>query len=342
MAMDIGIDLGTATVLVYVKGKGIVLKEPSVVAIDRNTNKIIKVGTEAQNMIGRSPSNIAVVRPLKDGAISQYDITLKMLEYFIKKTCGSLFFKPHVRVVICVPSGITEVEERAVADAAMQAGARDTQIIEEPLAAAIGAGIDITAPTGHLVVDIGGGTTDIAVVSLGGIVVSSSIKVAGDKFDEAIIRYVKNQYGVLIGERTAEEVKIKIGSVWNREEQRMIEVKGRSLREGLPKVITLSSADMPIALEEPITSIIDAICSVIERTPPELIGDILYNGITLTGGGSLLFGLDKLIESVTGVRTKVADKPVQCVAIGTGKAMDIVEETESDSIFYSRTNNYIR
>ena len=321
MGKDIGIDLGTATVLVYVKDRGIVLKEPSVVAIDDETGRILKVGYEAQKMLGRTPGNIKAIRPLRDGVISQYDVTLKMIEYFIRKACGgSIIFRP--RVIICVPSGITEVEERAVIDAARQAGAKDTRIIAEPIAAAIGAGIDISKPNGHMVVDIGGGTTDIAVIALGDSVVSESIKVAGDKFDDAIVRYVRKRYGALIGDRTAEEIKKKIGSVWTRPEASYIDIKGRDLRDGMPKIIRLTAAEMPIALEEPITEIIEAVCSVIERTPPELIGDILSNGIVMTGGGSKLYGIDKLIENVTGVRTRIADKPDQCVAIGTGRALD--------------------
>ena len=284
MGKDIGIDLGTATVLVYVKGSGIVIKEPSVVAIDKNTDRIIKVGREAQRMLGRTPGNITAIRPLRDGVISQYEITLKMIQYFIKKACGTMIFKP--RVIICVPSGITEVEERAVVDAATQAGAKRTYLIEEPVAAAIGAGINIAAPNGHMVVDIGGGTTDIAVLSLGGVVVSESIKVAGDKFDEAIIRYVRRKHNVLIGERTAEAIKIKIGCAWPRKEPRTLEVKGRCLIQGLPRVVRINSDEIPDALEEPITAIIEAVCSVVERTPPELIGDILSNGIVMTGGGS--------------------------------------------------------
>ena len=320
MGKDIGIDLGTATVLVYVKGSGIVIKEPSVVAIDKNTDRIIKVGREAQRMLGRTPGNITAIRPLRDGVISQYEITLKMIQYFIKKACGTMIFKP--RVIICVPSGITEVEERAVVDAATQAGAKRTYLIEEPVAAAIGAGINIAAPNGHMVVDIGGGTTDIAVLSLGGVVVSESIKVAGDKFDEAIIRYVRRKHNVLIGERTAEAIKIKIGCVWPRKEPRTREVKGRCLIQGLPRVVRINSDEIPDALEEPITAIIEAVCSVVERTPPELIGDILSNGIVMTGGGSLLYGLDRLIAYATGIKTRVADKAVSCVAIGTGKSLD--------------------
>lgn len=334
MGKDIGIDLGTATVLVYVKGSGIVIKEPSVVAIDKNTDRIIKVGREAQRMLGRTPGNITAIRPLRDGVISQYEITLKMIQYFIKKACGTMIFKP--RVIICVPSGITEVEERAVVDAATQAGAKRTYLIEEPVAAAIGAGINIAAPNGHMVVDIGGGTTDIAVLSLGGVVVSESIKVAGDKFDEAIIRYVRRKHNVLIGERTAEAIKIKIGCVWPRKEPRTLEVKGRCLIQGLPRVVRINSDEIPDALEEPITAIIEAVCSVVERTPPELIGDILSNGIVMTGGGSLLYGLDRLIAYATGIKTRVADKAVSCVAIGTGKSLDNLSAIPEGAINISR------
>jgi len=335
MSKDIGIDLGTASVLVYVKGKGIVIREPSVVAIDKTTNRILKYGREAQVMLGRTPGNISAIRPLRDGVISQYDITQQMIQHFIKKACGGLsIIKP--RVVICVPSGITEVEERAVVDAATQAGARRTYLIEEPVAAAIGAGIDISGPVGHMVIDIGGGTTDIAVLSLGGVVVSESIKVAGDKFDEAIIRYIRRKHNVLIGERTAEEIKIRIGDLWPKDAPRTLNVKGRCLVQGLPKMISLSSHEIPDALEEPITQIVDAVCSVIERTPPELIGDILNNGIIMTGGGCLLKGLDRLITYATGIKTKVADKAVACVAIGTGKSLDNLSKIPEGSINISR------
>jgi len=334
MGKDIGIDLGTATVLVYVKGKGIVMKEPSVVAIDKNTDRILKVGREAQLMLGRTPGNITAIRPLRDGVISQYEVTLRMIQHFIKIACGTMIFKP--RVIICVPSGITEVEERAVIDAATQAGARRTYLIEEPVAAAIGAGIDISAPNGHMIVDIGGGTTDVAVLSLGGVVVSESIKVAGDKFDEAIIRYVRRKHNVLIGERTAEQIKIKIGSVWPRREPKEMVVKGRCLIQGLPREIRISSEEMPDALEEPITAVIEAVCSVVERTPPELIGDIITNGIVMTGGGSLLYGLDRLISYATGIRTRIADKAVSCVAIGTGKSLDNLSVIPEGSINISR------
>lgn len=334
MSKDIGIDLGTATVLVYVKGRGIVIKEPSVVAIDKNTGKILKFGREAQMMLGRTPGNITAIRPLRDGVITQYDITQKMIQHFIKKSCGTVIFKP--RVIICVPSGITEVEERAVVDAATQAGAKRTYLIEEPVAAAIGAGINISAPRGHMVLDIGGGTSDIAVISLGGVVVSESIKVAGDKFDEAIIRYVRRKHNVLIGERTAEEIKIKIGCAWSREEIRTIDVKGRCLVQGLPRMVRITSAEIPDALEEPITAIVEAVCSVIERTPPELIGDILQNGIVMTGGGSLLYGLDRLITYATGVRTRVADKAVSCVALGTGRSLEMLSRLPEDAVNISR------
>ena len=335
MSKDIGIDLGTATVLVYVKGKGIVIREPSVVAIDKTTNRILKYGREAQVMLGRTPGNITAIRPLRDGVISQYDITQQMIQHFIKKACGGFsIIKP--RVVICVPSGVTEVEERAVVDAATQAGARRTYLIEEPVAAAIGAGIDISGPVGHMVVDIGGGTTDIAVLSLGGVVVSESIKVAGDKFDEAIIRYVKRKHNVLIGERTAEEIKIRIGSVWPKDAPRTLNVKGRCLVQGLPRMISISSHEIPDALEEPITQVVDAVCSVIERTPPELIGDILNNGIIMTGGGCLLNGLDRLITYATGIKTKVADKAGACVAIGTGKSLDNLSKIPEGTINLAR------
>ena len=340
MSKDIGIDLGTASVLVYVKGKGIVLREPSVVAIDKNTDRILKVGREAQQMLGRTPSNIIAVRPLRDGVISQYQVTLRMIQYFIRRACGTVLFKP--RVIICVPSGITEVEERAVVDAATQAGAKKTYLIEEPVAAAIGAGIDVSMPNGHMIVDIGGGTTDIAVISLNGVVVSESIKVAGDKFDEAIIRYVRKHHNVHIGERTAEAIKIKVGSVWEREEPCWVEVKGRCAIKGLPRLVRVSSLEMPEALEEPITQIVEAICSVIERTPPELIGDILENGIVMTGGGSLLYGLNHLIANVTGVKTRVADKAVSCVAIGTGRSLEVMPDIPEGAINISRQRSQQR
>ena len=331
---NIGIDLGTATVLVYVQGKGIVLQEPSVVAIDTNTDRILKVGIEAQQMLVRTPGNIVALRPLRDGVISQYEVTLKMIQYFIRRACGNLFFQPHV--MICIPSGITEVEKKAVLDAAREAGAQKTYLIEEPVAAAIGAGLNIYAPIGNMVVDIGGGTTDVAVLSLGGVVVSRSTKIAGDKFDEAIIRYVRRKYNVLIGERTAEAVKKQIGAVYDHPEAVHVEVKGRCIRQGLPKVITISSKEMIEALAEPITAILDAVCWVIENTPPELLGDILHNGIVMTGGGSLLYGFDQLVEQVTGIKTRVAKDAVSCVAIGTGKSLDNLDLLPEGDISISR------
>lgn len=329
MAQDIGIDLGTATVLVYIKGKGIVLKEPSVVAMDTNTGRMLAVGKEAQRMLGRTPGNIVAIRPLRDGVISDYQMTERMLKYFLDKICRRRLFKP--RVIVCVPSGVTEVEERAVLDAANQAGASKTYLIEEPIAAAIGANIDIAKPCGNMVVDIGGGTTDVAVISLGGIVESRSIKVAGDKFDEAIVKYIRKKYNMLVGERTAEQLKIEIGCVYptlNEYGESVLssmDIRGRSLVSGLPKTITVSSEEMMEALEEPAASIIEAVKNLLEVTPPELVGDISTHGIVMTGGGALISGLDRLIESQTGIRCYVADDAVSCVAIGTGRALDNIE-----------------
>lgn len=331
---DIGIDLGTASILVYVNGKGIVLSEPSVVAIDAESGELIEVGKKAQQMLGRTPGNIQAIRPLRDGVISQYDVTMKMLQHFIRIACGTII-TPR-RVVICVPSGVTEVEERAVVDAAKQVGAREAYLIEEPVAAAIGAGINIAAPDGNMVVDIGGGTTDIAVISLGGVVVSESIKVAGDKLDEAIMSYVRRKYNVLIGERTAETIKRRIGIVCRHDQERLMEVKGRSLSNGLPQAITLSSYEMLEAMLEPISAIIDAILYVIERTPPGLVADIMENGIVMTGGGSLLYGFDRLLTETTRMKARVAKDPIQCVAIGTGKSLENVDALEEGSINLAR------
>ena len=331
---DIGIDLGTATVLVWVEGKGVVLNEPSVVAVNTDTDMITKVGKDAQAMIGRNPENISVVRPLENGVISQYDVTQKMIQYFIRRACGGSFFPP--KVVICIPTGITEVEERAVIDAGTQAGARKTYLIEEPVAAALGAGIDIFSPTGHMIVDVGGGTTDVAVISLGGIVVSKSVKSAGNRFDAAIMRYMRRKHNVIIGERTAEQVKMRIGAVYEHAVAKEYEVKGRCLLQGLPKVVTVSSKEMLEAMMEPITDVLDAIYAVIENTPPELIGDILKGGIVMTGGGSLLYGLDKLIEELTGIKTRVAEKPELCVIKGTGRALEYIDNMPEGIIDLSK------
>jgi len=331
---DIGIDLGTATVLVFIKGKGIVLREPSVVALDKESGRLLKVGTEAQKMLGRTPGNIVAIRPLREGVISDYDMTERMIKEFLKKIVGFRLSKP--RIVICVPSGITEVEERAVIDAGKQAGARRVYLIEEPVAAAIGAGIDISKPEGHMVVDIGGGTTDIAVISLGGIVESTSIKIAGDQFDEAIVKYIRRKHNVLVGERTAEELKISIGCVYPREEEVFAEVKGRDLMTGLPRVFTVSSSEMLEAFEEVTTRIVEAVHSVLERTPPELVADISTNGIVMTGGGSLVWGFDKLLEEKTGIETRIADEAVSCVAYGTGKSLEWINEMQEGTINLSR------
>ena len=331
---DIGIDLGTASVLVYIKGKGVVLREPSVVAMDKNTGKLLKVGADAQAMLGRTPGNIVAMRPLREGVISDYDMTERMLKEFIKKVTTFSLFKP--RLLICVPSGITEVEERAVVDAGIQAGARRAYLIEEPVAAAIGAGIDITKPDGHMVVDIGGGTADIAVISLGGVVESASIKIAGDKFDEAVVKYIRKKHNVLIGDRTAEELKMSIGCVFPRPEEVTMEIKGRCLMTGLPRVFSVSSSEMIEAFEEVSSRILEAIHGVLERTPPELVADISTNGIVMTGGGSLLWGFDKLIESHTGIETHVAEDAISCVAEGTGKSLDSLDQMQDGTMNLSR------
>ena len=335
LAKDIGIDLGTASVLVYIKGKGVVLNEPSVVAIDKNTGRLLKVGAEAQAMLGRTPGNIVAIRPLRDGVISDYDMTERMLKEFIRKVTGGFHLFPP-RIMVCVPSGITEVEERAVIDAGRQAGARRVYLIEEPVAAAIGAGIDITKPDGHMVVDIGGGTSDIAVISLSGVVESASIKVAGDQFNEAIVKYMRRKHNILIGERTAEQMKMEIGCVYPKEEEATIEIKGRCLMTGLPKTITVNSTEMMEAFEEPVERILEAVHNVLERTPPELVADISTNGIVMTGGGSLLWGFDKLIESHTGIETHVAEDAISCVAEGTGKSLDSLDQMQDGTMNLSR------
>ena len=323
---DIGIDLGTASILVYVKGKGVVLKEPSVVAYDRDTEQIMAIGEEARLMLGRTPGNIVAVRPLRQGVISDYKTTEKMLKYFIQKAVGKSFFGRRPRISVCVPSGVTDVEKRAVEDATYPAGARDVYIIEEPVAAAIGAGIDISRPCGNMIVDIGGGTSDIAVISLDGVVVSSSIKVAGDDFDDAIVRFMRKRHNLLIGERSAEEIKINIGTCYKRPENISMDIRGRNLVTGLPKTVTVSSDETEEALREVTSQIVDAVHSVLERTPPELAADIADRGIVLTGGGALLHGLEDLIEENTGITTMTAEEPLTAVAIGTGKYIEFLSE----------------
>ncbi len=328
--LDIGIDLGTANILVYVKGKGVVLQEPSVVAIDRDNNKILAIGEEARRMIGRTPGNIVAIRPLREGVIADYNTTEIMLRHFIQKVAGKrFFFKP--RIMICIPSGVTTVEKRAVLEASMQAGARKTFLIEEPLAAALGAGLVISEPCGSMVVDVGGGTTDVAVLSLGGIVISESLRIGGDRFDDALIRYVKKAFNILIGERTAEEIKIKVGTVFPTGRSEKLDIRGRDLVSGLPKTVTITSEETRAALLEPITLIVERVKSVLEKTPPELAADIIDRGIVLTGGGAMIHGLDTLIREHTGIPTYLADDPLSCVAIGTGKVVDSIEHLQ-DSI----------
>ena len=326
LGQDIGIDLGTATVIAFVKGKGIVLREPSVVAVDSHTGDVLAVGKEARRMLGRTPGNITATRPLREGVISNYTVTEKMLKYFIGKIGGKTLFAP--RIMICIPSQVTEVEKRAVIDAATQAGARKVYLIEEPIAAAIGAGIDISKPCGNMVVDIGGGTTDIAVISLGGPVVHTSLKIAGDKFDEAIVKYIKRKHNMMIGERTAEELKVNIGCVYPKIQDLEMDIRGRDLMTGLPKTITVYSSEMLEALMEPALAIVDAVHSVLERTPPELAADISDKGIYMTGGGCLVDGLDKLLQEKTGINVMIAQDTVSCVALGTGKALDNLDVLE--------------
>ena len=331
---DIGMDLGTASVLIYIKDKGIVLNEPSVVALDKNTGKLLKVGADAQAMLGRTPGNIIAIRPLREGVISDYEVTERMIKEFLHKVMGFQLFKP--RIIICVPSGITEVEERAVIDAGIQAGARRVYLIEEPVAAAIGAGIDITQPEGHMIIDIGGGTSDIAVISLSGVVESSSIKIAGDQFNEAVVKYMRRKHNLLVGERTAEQMKMQIGCVFPKDEETTIEIKGRCLMTGLPKTITVTSTEMLEAFEEPVERILEAIHGVLERTPPELVADIANNGIVMTGGGSLVSGFDKLVTARTGIHTVIAEDAISCVALGTGKSLDSLNAMQDGTMNLSR------
>ena len=326
-------DLGTATVLVFVKNKGIVLNEPSVVAIDRNSNKIFAVGEEARRMLGRTPGNIVAIRPLREGVIADYETTERMMRHFIEKACGkSLLFRP--RVMVCIPSGVTGVEERAVKEAAIQAGAKEAHLIEEPLAAALGAGVDIARPNGSMIIDVGGGTTDVAVLSLGGIVCSESLRVGGDKFDEAIVRYIRKKHNLMIGERTGEEVKITVGTAYpkGKIDATSMEVRGRDLLTGLPKTVVVTSSETCEAMSEAIASVIGAVKEVLEKTPPELSSDIIDKGVVMTGGGALLNGLDSLISQETGLPVHIADSPVECVAKGTGKALTMIGHLKSSGM----------
>ena len=318
---DLGIDLGTANILIYAEGKGVVVREPAVVAVDKNTGHILQVGAAARNMLGRTPGNVVAMRPLKDGVISDHEMTVKMLQELIRTATKSSLFTPKPRIVICVPSGVTEVEERTVINAAIEAGARRVYLIEEPLAAALGANLDIEGPNGHMVVDIGAGTTDVAVVSMNGVAVSSSVEVAGDTFDEAIARYVRRKHGVVIGQVTAEEIKIQIGCVYPRPEDASMLVKGRDAKTGMPREITLLSSEIFEVLRRPSRQIADEVQSVLEETSPELVGDIAQNGITLTGGSSQIWGMDLLLTERTGIRCTVADDPDSCVAYGCGKSL---------------------
>ncbi|HZK34660.1 MAG TPA: rod shape-determining protein [Bacillota bacterium] len=331
---EIGIDLGTANTLVYLKGKGIILREPSVVAINNHTKQVLAVGLDAKQMIGRTPGNITAIRPLKDGVIADFETTQGMLKYFIKKATGnSPLTRP--RVVICVPSGVTEVEKRAVVDSAMSAGAKEAYLIEEPMASAIGAGLPVAEPSGSMVVDIGGGTSEVAVISLGGIVVSRSLRVAGDEFDDAIIHYIKKEYNLMIGERTAEDIKLKIGSAYKPDQEESYKVSGRDLVTGLPKELAISSDEIRESLREPIFSVVDSIKLTLEKTPPELASDIMERGIMLAGGGALLKGFDRLISEETGIPVFIAEQPIDCVVLGTGKVLEELD-TLSNVLLSSR------
>ena len=323
---DLGVDLGTSNVLIYVEGKGVVIREPSVVAVDRNTGKILQVGADARNMLGRTPGNVVAMRPLKDGVISDHEMTVQMLQHLFRKAIKSSIFNPKPRVVICVPSGVTEVEERTVINAAIEAGARRVYLIEEPLAAALGAGLPIAEADGHMVVDVGGGTTDIAVLSLNGVANSSSVEAAGDAFDEAIARHVRRKHGVVIGQVTAEEIKIGIGCVWPREKDITMTVKGRDAKTGLPRQIELFSSEIFDVLRRPARQITDEVLHVLEETSPELVGDIARNGITLTGGGSQIWGMDQLIHDRTGIACHNADDPDSCVVYGCGRGIKWIND----------------
>ena len=333
---DLGIDLGTSNVLVYVDGKGVVVREPSVVAMDKNSGKVLQVGAAARKMLGRTPGNVVAMRPLKDGVISDHEMTVKLLQAVFRKAIKTSMFNPKPRVVVCVPSGVTEVEERSVINAAIEAGARRLYLIEEPLAAALGAGLDIKGPNGHMVVDIGGGTTDIAVLSLNGVATSSSLKIAGDAFDEAIARYVRRKHGVVIGQVTAEEIKIRIGCVYPRPQDISMLVKGRDTKTGMPRELTLLSSEIFEVLRRPARQIADEVLSVLEETSPELVGDISANGITLTGGGSQIWGMDMLLSERTGIACSLADDPDSCVAYGCGKSLGWINHMQEGPINIAR------
>lgn len=330
-SQEIAIDLGTASILVYTKDKGIILNEPSVVAVDTNTNKLLAVGSKAQEMIGRNPEDISVIRPLRKGVISNYEATTVMIKYILSKTHKFMFFKP--RVIVCVPSVVTQVEKKAVIDAMLSAGARSAYLIEEPLAAAIGAGLDISKPSGHIVIDIGGGTTDIAVISLGSMVVHSSLKIAGDDFDQDIIKHIRKRHNLIIGERMAETIKKEIGCVYPQDEQTFMKVKGRSVSSGLPQEILISSDEIMTAFKDTTDVIVNGVKDILERTPPELIGDISISGAVMTGGGSLIKGLDKLLSDETGLDVTVAENPITCVVLGTGNALDEMRTLRRNKMF---------
>ncbi len=333
---DLGVDLGTANILIYAEGKGVVVREPSVVAVDKNTGRILQVGAAARNMMGRTPGNVVAMRPLKEGVISDHEMTVRMLQALFRTATKTSVFSQKPRVIISVPSGVTEVEERTVINAALEAGARRVYLIEEPLAAALGTGLDITGPNGHMIVDIGGGTSDIAVVSMNGVAVSSSIKVAGDAFDEAIARYVRREHGVVIGQATAEEIKIQIGCVYPRTEDASMLVKGRDAKTGMPRELTLLSSKIFEVLRRPARQIVDEVLSVLESTSPELVGDIAENGITLTGGGSQIWGMELLLTERTGIRCSLADDPDSCTAYGCGKALAWINQMQEGPINIAR------
>ena len=333
---DLGVDLGTTNVLIYAAGKGIVVREPAVVAVDKNTGRILQVGSAARNMLGRTPGNLVAMQPVKGGVISDHEMTVRMLQVLFRNATKSGLFTPKPRVVICVPSGVTEVEERTVINAAIEAGARRVYLIEEPLAAAMGAGLDIKGPKGHMIVDIGGGTTDIAVLTLNGVAASSSIKIAGEEFDETIARYVRRRHGVVIGQVTAEDIKIQIGCVYPRAEDIAMNVKGRDAKTGMPREITLLSSEIYEVLRRPARQIADEVLSVLEETSPELVSDISETGITLTGGGSQIWGMDLLLSERTGVACTLADDPDSCVAYGCGKSLGWVNHMQEGPINIAR------